>query len=290
MPKVTDISRLPLQRLFNQLAAADFELTAHEWYRTELALAQHQDLLYSLDGLAELELILGPILCKNEKEQRRFKEIYQEFLVKLSSDVSQEAETPKTDPELKTASWWIPLAVLIGLLGLLSFGANWYQNNYGEAKNAARFQYEVIGDLSNFKLGDTLQLINQTTVKDTSQYSFSWYIQDEVQQVRWSHEGFEYRDLVFDNPNGILHSLHFIVRKRGAETQIYSGPVKQFRVNCAQAPIVKDIIEVSGERKVRETLQFSVETAGTGFSYQWDLGIDSLLTRSNPSWTFTEAG
>ena len=290
MPKATDISRLPLQRLFNQLAAADFELTAHEWYRAELALAQHQHLLYSSEGLTELELILGPLLCKNEKEQQRFKVIYQEFLSKLSAGVSHEAETQQTEPVLKSASWWIPLVILIGLLGLLSFGMHWYQNNYGAARNAARFQYEVIGDLDNFKLGDTLQLINQTTAKDTSKYAFFCDIQDASQQVRWSYEGFQYRNLIFDNPNEIQHSLHFIVRDRKDGTQVYSGPVQPFRVNCAQAPIVKDIIEVSGERKVGETLTFSIETEGTGFTYHWNLGVDSLLTSSNPSWTFTEAG
>lgn len=290
MAQNSDIARLPIQRLLHQLAAAGFELTAHEWYRTELAIAQHQTLLHSAEGLQELGLVLGPLLCKNERDQSSFQEIYAQFLETLSAEVPPQAEPTTKLQELKRAAWWLPLILLLGLLLLGGLGLDWYQENYGAARNAARFQYEVQGDLKDFKLGDTLQLLNQTTVKDTSKYTFSWYIQDESQQVRWSHEGFEYRDLIFNEPNGIPHSLHFIVRERESGAQIYSAPVESFRVNCAQAPIVKDLIEVEGLRRVGELLQFSVETEGSGFSYQWDLGMDSLLTVAEPTRTFDEPG
>lgn len=290
MAQKSDISRLPIQRLLQQLAAADFEITAHEWYRTELAIAKHQNLLYSSEGLQELGLILGPLLCKNEKDQQRFKDVYAAFLETLRAEVAKEEEKATSPPELKQASWWLPALMLIGFLLLANLGLDWYQNKYTTARNAARFQYEVLGDLKKFNLGDTLQLLNQTAAKDTTKYTFSWYIQDENQQVRWSCDGFEYRDFVFDNPGGIQHSLHFIVRNRGDGVQVYSGPVQQFRVNCAQAPIVKDLIEVEGIRKVGEVLQFSVETEGAGFTYQWDLGMDSLFTEAAPSWVFTEPG
>lgn len=290
MPQNADISRLPIQRLLQKLVAADFEITAHEWYRTELAIAKHQGLLYSAEGLQELGLILGPLLCKNEKDQQRFELVYQEFLDTLAAEIPDQADAAPVPSKLKRAAWWLPTLLLFAFLIATSLGLDWYQDKYGKARNAARFQYEVIGDLGDFKLGDTLQLINQTTVKDTSKYSFSWYIQDENQQVRWAYDGFEYQDFVFDDPAGIRHSLHFIVRNRDDGVQIYSGPVQQFRVNCAQAPIVKDLIAVEGIRKVGEVLQFSVETEGTGFAYQWNLGIDSLLTVAEPSWTFTEPG
>ncbi|GAB5552846.1 MAG: hypothetical protein Sapg2KO_24370 [Saprospiraceae bacterium] len=290
MAQNSDIARLPIQRLLHQLAAAGFELTAHEWYRTELAIAQHQILLHSAEGLEELGLILGPLLCKNERDQSNFQKIYAQFLESLSAEVPPQVEPITSLQELKRAAWWLPLALLLGLLLLGGLGLDWYQENYGAARNAARFQYEVQGDLKDFKLGDTLQLLNQTTVKDTSKYTFSWYIQDENQQVRWSYDGYDYRDFVFDNPNGVIHSLHFIVRKRDSGEQIYSAPVEAFRVNCTQAPIVKDLIEVEGLRRVGELLQFSVETEGSGFAYQWNLGFDSLLTVAEPTRTYTEPG
>lgn len=239
-----------------QLQAAGFDITAHEWYRLELALSQHQELLQSPAGLEELGLILGPLLCKNDKEQEIFQQLFQQYLDELPKGgrtIIEEVQAPKN------AHWWLPALLTVGLLLISIPLLNWYKQNYGMARNFDRFDYEYDLGEGRFAVGDTIRLINRTAPEDTLGVDFWWYIKDNNNRVRDQHFGYDNPAWIFSTPVGEDHRIQLIVRPEGDSTgQVFAGREESFRVYCAGAPEITGLIEVAGVHRPGEPLQLSL--------------------------------
>ena len=252
-------------------------------------MSQSADLLLTAKGRDKLGMMLGPLLCKNAREQDLFKEIYQGF---LSSLVEEKASKVALDEEVKTpnqAPWWLPAAIAVGLLALAFFGLDWYKNKYGEGQKLDRFQYEVLPGLDDFTLGDTLDLINHTAPEDTAGHTFHWYITDRSGNEVWSHQGFERKQLIFDNPIGWDHQLKFIVRRKSG-SQVFSAKPQSFRVDCPDRPRFKSLIQVAGERKPGSPLQFSIATDADSITYLWTFNGADESREVSPIKAFEQAG
>ena len=272
-----------------QLQAAGFDITAHEWYRLELALSRHQQLLQSPEGMEELGLILGPLLCKNDKQQEVFRQVYQKYLNELprgGRTVVEEVQAPKS------ARWWLPALLALGLLLISIPLLDWYNENYGAARNFERFDYEYDLGEGRFEAGDTIRLINRTAPGDTAGLKFYWYIKNSGRtEVVQRHVGYDNPAWVFDNPaEGDDHWVQLIVRQRGDSlSQVFAGREESFRVFCEGAPEITGLIEVEGERLPDQPLQFSVEATGTNLEYRW-LFETEVVIEPSPIYTFDAPG
>jgi formylglycine-generating enzyme required for sulfatase activity/type II secretory pathway pseudopilin PulG len=270
-----------------QLQAAGFDITAHEWYRLELALSRHQQLLQSPEGMEELGLILGPLLCKNDKQQEVFRQVYQKYLNELprgGRTVVEEVQAPKS------ARWWLPALLALGLLLISIPLLDWYNENYGAARNFERFDYEYDLGEGRFEAGDTIRLINRTAPGDTAGLKFYWYIKNSGRtEVVQRHVGYDNPAWVFDNPaEGDDHWVQLIVRQRGDSlSQVFAGREESFRVYCTDAPEITGLIEVEGEHLPGEPLQFSVEASGTDLEYRWTINGTEIVAPT-PTYTFEE--
>lgn len=279
------MTKLPLHRLLAQLRAAGFDITAREWYRVEIALSQNQQLLYTEEGWQELGLILGPLLCRNEKQQELFGQIYQQYLRDLpkgGKTVIQTVEPPKRAP------WWLPAALAVGLLLLAQLLLNWYKDKYSPAIKFEQFKYSYDLGEGDFHAEDTIRLINNTAAEDTAGLTFYWYLKDEADRVLVDFDQFDHPGFVFDPDESVDHKLGFIVRKDGIP--FYSGDEKSFRVFCKDGPEIVGQIQVEGARRPNDALQFSVETKGADFAYQWVFAPGDTLREARPVYAFAEAG
>ena len=281
------MTKLPLHRLMAQLQAAGFDITAHEWYRLELALSQNQQLLQSPEGLEELGLILGPLLCKNDKQQEVFRQVYQKYLTELPKGGRTVVEAVQAP---KSARWWLPALLALGLL-LISYPLlDWYNENYGAARNFERFDYEYDLGEDRFEVGDTIRLINLTAPEDTAGLAFWWYIKDENGTALQEHVGYDNPAWVFADPTGIEHRIQLIVRRSDDPTsQVFAGREESFRVYCAGAPEITGLIEVEGERLVGQPLRFSVEASGTNLEYRWAIDTAEIFA-PQPTYSFEQPG
>lgn len=293
---------LPLHRLFSALQAAGLFIGPAERLRVQQVLADNPAAWQTAEGRAALMYELAPLLCRNRTEQEVFYKTYQAFLAELAEPI----EIKEDEEEQKPAFWKKYGKILFGILALVAalFAAWWWMKHRTVEENVTIDFRIKPGQVFGGKLapGDTLFLINQSSVKDTANYDFTWLVYE------WREEnGPIFMDTAFETryilPELLDHKKYerFRIQLQAMHRQtrqLHTGRAREITVvqPCPKPIQVKDSILVAGQVKTGSNIQvFAPKDAPKHCEFEWsfedqaDFSDTTIYTR-NPVYKIKKAG
>lgn len=280
MPKSPQHINLPFEQLFLQLENAGFEMNTARKLRLLSAFEQQgADFIGDFDNL---KFFLAPLIARNDREQKEFYRIFEDFWerCKLESEQPLEVkqETP-AHPAKKYLRWWwllLPLAVVI-VLTFIPTSIPW------DVKVEAK---------ESFRVGEILRANNNSPWPDSA--GFHWQVfQLPEKDLIYEDSSFHLQWPITTELDG--RDLQIILTAAADPKKwIKNSDTLTVHVSCPNPPVADSIFwpvenMVKSTPETPKSYTFEVKTE-SDVVVEWIFPGDSTLTGNKVNRGFSEEG
>ncbi|MEM9929209.1 MAG: hypothetical protein AAF840_05290, partial [Bacteroidota bacterium] len=265
---------LPLAGLVRRLRAAGFAMDAGREFQLRRVL--HEQGSDYVGRFSELKYALAPYIATNANEQRRFYQLWEDYLKELEHKL-EEPETKTSKEDVRRGNY-----ITILLLGLVAALIGWYLFNIltkPDLPEHSPILVELQQD-AEARAGQPLQVRNATLLEqayDSTHFTWQFLDGESGRVLAEADSVFQYD---FTVPDSMAGRRLEVVLSIAAQTERQDSILEDrlsLAVLCQQAPYVEGIQLPAGT--VRKDEQALFELRGdpeSGVEYIWLVGGDTL--------------
>lgn len=212
-----------------------------------------------IGNFGELKYLLAPYVVRNPSQQRRFYDLWDDYLAELEAEIAEQraAEQSEEEEKAKRSSWKDFLPLLLILAGLVYFGPILIRNFFPNVvSDPVRVTAQPI--LSIAREGDSVHFMNTTKIlKPEDSIAFNWLVIDvSTDSLMYSSRTF---DLHYRVPEGTGRDVRVILDGSDAASHdslsLYSYLTT---VYCAEPPDLNTARFPTGNIVTQRPYEFSV--------------------------------